>query len=100
MDKFDQETQMHRNAGPEDRKSMVSRYSDMCRCPVCPSFTECAKNDNEGIFCLQGNSFRCINQIRGCNCPTCDVKQNLSMQDMMYCMKGSEFENRYLGNMK
>lgn len=100
MDKFDETVQSLKDLGPEDRKSKLQVFADKCRCPVCPSYTECAKNDNEGIFCLQGNSFKCIGRINGCNCPTCVVKQDLSMKDMMYCMKGSEFENRYLDNLR
>ncbi|CAJ38064.1 DUF2769 domain-containing protein [Methanocella arvoryzae] len=100
MDKFDETVQSLKDLGPEDRKSKLQTFANECKCPVCPSYTECAKNDNEGIFCLQGNSFRCIGQINGCNCPACGVKQGLGMKDMMYCMKGSEFETRYLDNLR
>jgi hypothetical protein len=47
-----------------------------------------------------GNSFSCINELKGCNCLSCPVENELSMKDDMYCMKGSEFENRYVNNMK
>jgi hypothetical protein len=100
MDKFDETVRMIKEAGPDDKNKKIEMFGDKCKCPVCPSYTECAKNDNEGIFCLQGHSFRCIGQIRGCNCPNCQVKQDLSMKDMMYCVRGSEFENRYIDNLK
>jgi hypothetical protein len=100
MDKFDETLQELKSAGLDEKRKKVEMFGDKCRCPVCPSYTECAKNDNEGIFCLQGNSFRCIGQINGCNCPDRQVKHDFAMKDMMYCVKGSEFENRYLDNMK
>ncbi len=99
MDTFDETMKILKNAGPEDKKIKMDRFASLCACGSCPSYTECAKNDQEGIFCLMGNSFRCINQINGCNCPTCPVEQKLSMKDNMYCMKGSEFENRYVNKM-
>ena len=100
MDNFDTKVSELKNLGTRDKMKKVQMYLDKCRCPPCPSYTECSKNDNEGIFCLMGNSFRCINEIKGCNCPTCPVEHELSMKDNMYCMKGSEFENRYLDNLR
>ncbi len=99
MDKFDQTMKMMKSLTPEDKKMKMDKFLDKCNCGSCPSYTECAKNDQEGIFCLMGNSFRCINEINGCNCPTCPVESDLSMKNDMYCMKGSEFENRYIGKM-
>ena len=99
MDNFDKKVRELKNLGTRDKMKKVQTYADKCQCPPCPSYTECSKNDDEGIFCLMGNSFRCINEIKGCNCPTCPVEHELSMKDNMYCMKGSEFENRYLNNL-
>lgn len=96
MDKFDQIMKSIKTLSPEDKMRKMQMFINKCACPTCPTYTECAKNDQEGIFCLMGNSFRCINQINGCNCPTCPVENDLSMKDNMYCMRGSEFENRYM----
>jgi hypothetical protein len=46
---------------------------------------------------MPGNSFRCIDQIRGCNCPACDVIPGLdAAHDILHGKV--EFENRYFGN--
>lgn len=100
MDKFDKTVKELKSLSPEDKTKKVQMFANKCQCPPCPSYTDCAKSDSEGIFCLMGNSFRCINEIKGCNCPTCPVENELSMKDDMYCMKGSEFENRYFNNLR
>jgi hypothetical protein len=99
MDKFDQTMKELKDLSPADKTKKVQTFLDKCACPTCPTYTECSKNDQEGIFCMMGNSFRCINEIKGCNCPTCPVENDLSMKDNMYCMRGSEFENRYMNKM-
>jgi hypothetical protein len=100
MDKFDETMRNIKDLSPDDKKKKMDAFLDKCACPTCPTYTECSKNDQEGIFCLMGNSFRCINEIKGCNCPTCLVENDLTMKDNMYCMRGSEFENRYMSSMR
>jgi hypothetical protein len=99
MDKFDETAQMFKNMSLDERMTRIHALAKRCACGSCPSYTECAKNDSEGIFCLKGTSFRCINEVKGCNCPSCDVEKDLSMKDNMYCINGSEFVNRYMEKM-
>ena len=99
MDKFDQTMMTMANMSQEEKMMKMQSYMSMCDCPKCASFMDCSKMDTDAMFCLKGPSMMCVGQVNGCNCPSCQVKNSLMMNDKMYCMKGSEFETRYMNKM-
>jgi len=66
-----------------------------CNCPKCPTYTSCAKNAMEGLFCGYGASFHCISEQKGCICTTCPVAKELGLGHAVFCQMGSEKSQRY-----
>lgn len=64
------------------------RLRGLCICPTCPTYTECAEEREELLFCVTGKSPDCV--VRGikCICPTCPVSKELQIRGTYYCMKG------------
>ena len=99
MDKFDKTMKMMKDMGQNEKMMKMQMYMDMCSCPKCPSYMDCSKMDSDAMFCLKGPSMMCSEPMNACNCKTCMVEKDLMMKDQMYCMNGSEFENRYMQKM-
>jgi hypothetical protein len=78
----------------------ITALKNACACPLCPSYTGCAKNSQESLFCAFGASFHCITQDKGCICPGCDVVEQVGLTKDRYCMKGAEAGQRYFQNVK
>ena len=100
MDMFDQTMKMMSDMSAEEKMNKMQMYMSMCECPKCPSFMDCSKTDMDAMFCLKGPSMMCGDKMMDCSCMSCQVENSLMMKDKMYCMNGSEFQNRYMGNMK
>ncbi|KKH97031.1 hypothetical protein EO95_06655 [Methanosarcina sp. 1.H.T.1A.1] len=63
----------------------------MCICPDCPSWIECGE---KGGFCFETiEKSRCINEEKGCICPSCPVANSMGLEYMYYCTRGSEKEH-------
>jgi hypothetical protein len=60
MDKFEQMVQMWQKKTPEEQKKGLEMEKGKCICPNCPTYTTCAKNAKELLFCATGKSFMCI----------------------------------------
>jgi hypothetical protein len=78
-----------------DEKERLEKFKEIegdCVCPICPTYTDCAKNDGENVFCITGKSEKCIDMELGCLCPTCPLAQKLKIGVMynFYCVRGSE----------
>lgn len=69
--------------------------NSFCDCIVCPSYTSCAREHKEAVFCLTGRSFTCIDHEEQCVCPTCPTWKNLGLKHTYYCTRGSEQAQRY-----
>ncbi len=67
----------------------------VCMCPKCPTYTGCAKNAQELLFCMKGKSFMCITHDKGCLCPDCPVTKEYGLKNKSFCMKGAEKAQRY-----
>lgn len=65
-----------------------------CICPQCPTFTPCAEDAQERIYCIVGRSIRCIAEDLGCICPTCPVTEELGLKYLTFCLEGSEAEQQ------
>ena len=61
-----------------------------CICPQCPTFTPCAGDAQERIYCVAGRSPSCITEDLGCICPTCPVTDKIGLEHLTFCLLGSE----------
>ena len=95
MDKFEQMVQMWQKMSPEEQRKGLEMEKGKCICPKCPTYTNCAKNAKELLFCATGKSFMCISEEKGCNCPTCPVTPEYGMKYQKFCLRGSEMAQRY-----
>lgn len=67
-----------------------------CICMDCPTFTDCAKNLEQGFFCFTGMSIICISHEVRCLCPTCPVPPETGLlHTVFYCTRGDEKARRY-----
>jgi len=81
---------------PKDQvMGKVAELSKMCICGTCPTYTSCAKNAGEGLFCAHGTSFKCISEGKGCLCPGCPVTKPLGLKYQAYCLMGTEKAQRF-----
>jgi hypothetical protein len=65
-----------------------------CICPECPTYTDCARDAHELIYCVVGRSPGCITEDLGCICPGCPVTSELGLVHLTFCIEGSEAELR------
>ncbi|KQC05902.1 MAG: hypothetical protein APR55_05400 [Methanolinea sp. SDB] len=65
----------------------------MCICAGCPSYSSCMKEKDELLYCATGKS-TCQVEMKGCICPTCPVTKVMGLSNAIYCVKGSEKEQR------
>jgi hypothetical protein len=95
MDKFEQMSEAFQKMTPEEQRAGMEKGRADCICPKCPTYTLCAKNAQELLFCATGKSFMCISEERSCNCPTCPVTPEYGMKYQKFCLRGSEMAQRY-----
>jgi hypothetical protein len=95
MDKFEQIAQMMAKMSPEELMKAMQMKRDMCTCPKCPTYNNCAKNAHELVFCNTGKSFMCISEDKGCICPACPVAIEQGLRYKSFCLRGSEKAQRY-----
>ncbi len=93
-DKFDELMANLANVGESERSAMTNPLREKCLCPLCPTYTECAKTNSELLFCIEGRSPSCITQAVKCICGDCPVEKDLGMKNLFYCIEGSEAEKR------
>lgn len=77
----------------EHMKSIKANKA-LCMCPNCPTYNECAKEDNELLYCLLGESGTCIIKESGCICPACPVTEKMGFTDEYFCIRGTESKQR------
>ncbi len=95
MDPFEARCREMAECTPEQRRQMIEEQQSRCICPTCPTYTNCARNNNERLFCDAGYSPRCITFEVSCLCPTCPVHSDLAMKHQVYCIRGAEKAQRY-----
>ena len=64
-------------------------------CPGCPTYTNCARDVQELLYCVVGRSARCITEDLGCICPSCPVTAEIGLEHLTFCILGSEAAQRY-----
>lgn len=64
-----------------------------CACPGCPSYNECAKGQNESLYCAGENGkSACPYKTNGCVCGGCPVHMENDLKAGYYCLHGSADE--------
>ena len=59
-----------------------------CRCPDCPAYNECMKNNGEFFSCSRGST-ECKIDKRGCLCLHCPNEIKYKLNWFYYCEKGA-----------
>jgi hypothetical protein len=93
MDKFMEIAKKMEQMSPEEKNQAMMKNRSMCTCVQCPTYTSCMKEKDELLFCATGKS-TCQVEIKGCICPTCPVTKEMGLLNAIYCVKGSEKEQR------
>lgn len=99
MDKFEKKIKEMENESKEKRKVAINKLKDICECPTCLTYNDCAKTENEGLFCVTGTSKSCITEPKECKCSDCDLAKSFEIEsgNDCYCLRGSEIEQRTMG---
>jgi hypothetical protein len=75
---------------PEKRKAEIASMRTKCPCAKCPTFTECARERDEKLFCFYGRSPDCVSRELKCICPKCPVHAEFGFKGLHYCTRGGE----------
>ncbi|WP_019176934.1 DUF2769 domain-containing protein [Methanomassiliicoccus luminyensis] len=75
---------------PEKRKAEIAAMRTRCPCQKCPTYTECAGDRDEKLFCFYGRSPDCISRELKCICPKCPVHDEFGFRKLHYCTRGGE----------
>ncbi len=95
MPKFEAQSREIAAWNREERARMMEWFRVQCCCPKCPTHTECAKRQQEKVFCTHGRSFICIDTEVECLCPGCPVHEEMGLKHTFFCTRGSEKAQRY-----
>ena len=66
----------------------------LCICPTCPTYNECAKDNEELIYCVLGKSITCVTKESGCICPACEITEKMGLTKDYFCVYGTEKKQR------
>jgi hypothetical protein len=95
VDKFEETILSMLGMTPADMAESDKKFGALCRCPGCPTYTRCAGDAGELLFCLAGRSFLCITEEKGCICPACPVAAEFGLKHTVFCRRGNEKTQRY-----
>lgn len=97
-DKFQKKVDEVMAISEKDRDDAINGLKELCMCPTCPTYNDCAGRVNEGLFCVLGKSESCISEKRGCNCPRCELAESLDVgiRYNTYCIMDAELNQRQI----
>jgi hypothetical protein len=95
MDTFEKTMKAVKDMSPAEGAKAIEGLKAKCICGGCPTYTNCAKNAKEILFCAMGRSFMCIPAEKQCICPTCPVAKELQLKNNFFCTRGAEKAQRY-----
>jgi hypothetical protein len=95
VDRFEETILSMWGMTPAERAESDEKFAIMCTCPSCPTYTRCAGDVRERLFCLKGKSFMCIPDEKGCICPGCPVAVKYGLTHTLFCQRGNEKTQRY-----
>jgi Protein of unknown function (DUF2769) len=93
MDKFEEAMQKMEKMSEDEQKKVREHLKSICRCPGCPTYNSCMRENGERLFCLLGKS-TCSVAKKACLCPGCPVAAKMGLNLTFYCTGGSEAERR------
>ncbi|HUK38618.1 MAG TPA: DUF2769 domain-containing protein [Methanomicrobiales archaeon] len=73
----------------------VRELREKCICAGCPTYNPCAAEAKELLYCIYGQSFRCVTEDFGCVCPECPLIDEIGLEYLTFCLKGGEASQRY-----
>ena len=95
MDIFEETIADLKKKSPKEKAEFIADLKSKCPCPGCPSYNSCAQKAGEKLFCINGKSFMCISEEKGCNCPKCPLAKDFGLIYKFFCNRGSEMAQRY-----
>jgi len=95
MDIFEETIADLKKKSPKEKAEFIADLKSKCPCPGCPSYNSCAQKAGEKLFCINGKSFMCISEEKGCNCPKCPLAKDIGLMYKFFCNRGSEMAQRY-----
>ncbi len=98
MDKYENTMTMLAKMLPAEKIKLIEEKKNMCICPSCPTYNDCAEKAHETFFCGIGGSFVCISMEKDCVCPLCPVTPDLGLTKDFFCTRSSEGQQRGLPN--
>jgi len=94
LDKFETMMQMMSKMTESERMSAIKENKKLCVCPDCPTYNDCAQENNEVMYCALGASATCITKKAGCICPACPLTEKMGLTNDYFCIKGTESQQR------
>jgi hypothetical protein len=89
---FEELTDKLNKMSSSDRNKFIADLNSKCICHECPTYTNCARESKELLFCLLGKT-RCPVDERTCLCPQeCGVYKKYDLKLSFYCSRGKEIE--------
>jgi hypothetical protein len=95
MDMFEKTMESVSKKTTKEQADLIADFKTKCPCPSCPTYNGCASKAGEKLFCINGKSFMCISDDKGCTCPQCPVGKSVGLKYQKFCLKGSEMAQRY-----
>jgi hypothetical protein len=94
VDKFEQAMQQMSKMDEKDRIKKIENLKKLCICEGCPTYNECAGEENELLYCVLGKSPKCITKEVTCICPDCPITEQMGLENQFFCTRGAEKEQR------
>ncbi len=95
MDKFENTMELLAKMLPAEKMKLIEEKKNMCICPGCPTYNDCAEKAQETLFCFIGRSSVCISEEKDCVCPICPVTPDLGLTKDFFCTRSSEGQQRW-----
>ncbi|CEA13868.1 MULTISPECIES: DUF2769 domain-containing protein [Methanobacterium] len=94
MDRFELIMEKMSEMSEEQLNSLIDMQKKrICVCRSCPTYDQCMTENSESLFCFLGKS-QCEVDPAECICSTCPAHDNFQLKHELYCLKGSEEEQR------
>ncbi len=94
MDRFELIMEKMSEMSEEQLNSLIDMQKKrICICRSCPNYNQCMTENSESLFCFLGKS-QCEADPAECICSTCPAHDNFQLKHELYCLNGSEEEQR------
>ena len=95
MDAFEQWLTTFWESSVKQRSELTNKKQSVCVCSSCSSYTRCAGEIHESVYCITGKSHLCITEYGGCTCNRCPIVAELGLKYSGFCRDGAEAAQRY-----